>query len=99
SLLCGALTLVFLWWSLRLLFPDDKIIAPLATGFAAIWPLHISVGASAGNDALAGVLCAGMFWAIARFAKRIETPEYSWRDAALIGVSFGLGMLAKSTSL
>lgn len=99
SLLCGALALVFLWHSVRLLFPEDKLLAPFATGFAAVWPMHIAVGASAGNDALAGAMCAGMFWALARLARRVQGAEYSWRDAALIGVFFGLGMLTKSTSL
>lgn len=99
SLFCGALTLVFLWHSIRLLFPDDRVLAPLATGFGALWPLHLGVGASAGNDAIAGAMCAGVFWAMARLARRIETPEYSWRDAAIAGVFCGLGILSKSTSL
>jgi hypothetical protein len=99
SLLCGALTLVFLWNALRLLFPDDELLANLATGFAALWPLHIAVGASAGNDALAGAMCAGMLWSVARLASRLSRREYSWRDAAIIGIFFGLGMLSKSTAL
>lgn len=99
SLLCGALTLVFLWHSIRLLFPDNEVLAPLATSFCALWPLHIGVGASAGNDALAGLLCAGMFWAIARLAALIKKGEYSARDVALAGLFFGLGMLTKSSCL
>jgi hypothetical protein len=96
SLLCGIGALIFLWHSVRLLFPDNEIIAIIATGFGALWPLHIGVGASAGNDALAGSMCAAMFWAIARLASR---QEYSWRDAALVGAFFGLGMLSKSSCL
>jgi hypothetical protein len=99
SLLCSILTLVFLWNALRLLFPGDELLANLTTGFAAIWPLHVAVGASAGNDALAGAMCAGMFWSVARLAARLSRREYSWRDAALIGIFFGLGMLSKSTAL
>jgi hypothetical protein len=99
SMLCGALTLVLLWHALRLLFPNDEVLAALATGFVALWPLHINVGASAGNDAAAGLMCAGIFWAIARLATRAQTPEYSWRDAALVGVFFGLGLLSKSSCL
>lgn len=104
SLLCGGLSLIFLWSSLRLLFPDDRVLAPLATGFAALWPMHIAVSASAGNDALTGTLCAGMFWSVARLAQRAaqeenQQPKYLWRDAALVGVFFGLGMLAKSSAL
>jgi len=99
SLICGVFTLVFLWHSIRLLFPEDKVLAQLATGFGALWPLHIGVGASAGNDAIAGAMCAGVLWAIARLARRLELSEYSWRDAAIVGVVCGLGMLSKSTAL
>lgn len=99
SLVCGLLTLVFLWHSIRLLFPEDKILAPLATGLGALWPLHIAVGASAGNDAIAGAMCAGVFWSIARMAKRVELEQDSWQDAAIIGLFCGLGMLSKSTAL
>lgn len=99
SMLAGLVVLVLLWHSIRLLFPDDRVLAPLAIGFAAVWPMHIGVGASAGNDAIAGAMCAGMYWAVARFAVRVQGSEYSWRDAALVGAFFGLGMLSKSTSL
>jgi hypothetical protein len=99
SLVCGALTLVFLWHSLRLLFPDDRVLAPLATGFAALWPLHIGVGASAGNDALVGLMCAGIFWSVARLAARAQKEKNAARDVVLIGVFFGLGMLTKSSCL
>jgi hypothetical protein len=34
SLLCGVLTLVLLWRSVRALWPDDPLLAALATGFA-----------------------------------------------------------------
>jgi hypothetical protein len=96
SLLCGIGALIFLWNAVRLLFPGNEVLAIIATGFGALWPLHIGVGASAGNDALAGLMCAAMFWSIARLSAR---QEYSWRDAALIGVFFGLGMLSKSSCL
>lgn len=98
SLLCGVLTLVLLWHSVRLLFPDDKVLARYVTGFGALWPLHIGVGASAANDAMAGLMCAGVFWAMARVAVH-KNSKYSWREAGLLGLFFGLGMLTKSSSL
>lgn len=99
SLVCGGLSLIFLWHSLSLLFPGNPVLVRLATGFAAIWPLQIAVSASGGNDALTGALCAGMLWSVARLAEQLTGEKYSWRDAALVGVFFGLGMLTKTSAL
>jgi len=95
SLVCGALTLVLLWHAVSALFPHQKWLPSLATGFAALWPTHQGVGAAGSNDALAGLCCAGVLWAVAQGAKR----GWQWRDSVLVGVFFGLGMLSKSTSL
>ena len=95
SLLCGAVTLVFLWRAVVALFPDDRALPVLATGFLALWPLHQGVGASAGNDALAGLISAAIFFVIARGAAR------RWRvgDSIMLGVLVGLGLLTKMTCL
>ena len=97
SLLCGALTLVLLWHSVVALFPHNRGLALVATSFAALWPLHQAVGASASNDALAGLICAAIFFIIARAA----TQDRGWqmRDVALLGVLIGLGLLTKTTCL
>ncbi len=99
SLVCGALTIFFLWQALGWLLPNDKTLRWLATGFASLWPMHIAVGASGGNDALSGLFCAAMLWAVARMVPRAETGAISWRDGALLGLFFGLGLLTKSTAL
>lgn len=95
SLLCAALTLVLLWHSVATLYPGDNRLPLLATGFAALWPMHQGVGASAGNDALAGLIAAAVFTMIARSAGQ------SWRTRELIvvGVLCGLGLLTKTTCL
>ncbi len=95
SLLCGALTLIFIWKSARLLFPADLSIAILATGFAALWPLHLSVSAGSNNDALGGLWAAALFWCGAR----VLINGTNWRDAALMGLFVGLGALTKNTVL
>jgi len=95
SLLCGALTLVLLWRAVAALFPNKSNLPPLATGFAALWPLHQGVGASAGNDALAGLICAAIFAVIARASNR----AWQTRDAILLGILTGLGLLTKTTCL
>lgn len=96
SMICGALTLLFLWRTARLLFPFSPRVAILATGFAALWPLHIGVSASAGNDAMAGLICAAIFFGIARLFTAASTRA---RDFLLLGALCGLGILTKTTCL
>jgi hypothetical protein len=95
SLLCGVLILVLLWRSIRALWPNDSLLAALATGFAALWPLHQSVGAMTNNDAMAGLAAATVFHHIAQIGAR----GWRARDAAILGLLCGLGILSKSTSL
>ena len=95
SLICGALTLIFIWKSARLLFPADRSIAILSTAFAALWPLHLAVSAGSNNDALGGLWAAALFWCGARVTLRGS----NLRDAALMGLLVGLGALTKNTVL
>ncbi len=95
SLLCGAITLIFIWKSARLLFPTDRSVAILATAFAALWPLHLSVSAGSNNDALGGLWAAALFWCGAR----VLIKGSNLRDAALMGLFVGLGALTKNTVL
>ena len=95
SLLCGALTLIFVWKSARLLLPTNRSIAILATAFAALWPLHQAVSAGANNDAMGGLWAAALFWCGARVLLRGS----NLRDAALLGLYIGLGALTKNTVL
>ncbi|HEX8834666.1 MAG TPA: glycosyltransferase family 39 protein, partial [Abditibacteriaceae bacterium] len=95
SLLFGAATVVLVWRSLRELWPDNRQLAALATGFAALLPMHQAVGASGGNDAIAGFFCALMFYRVACGTNRVWTL----RDSVLLGVAIGLGMLSKTTCL
>jgi hypothetical protein len=92
SLLCGVLTLVLLWRSVRALWPDDPLLAALATGFAALWPLHQSVGAMTNNDAMAGLAAAAVFHQIAQIGAR----GWRTRDAAILGLLCGLGFCRKA---
>lgn len=93
SMLFGVGTLLLLWSSVRSLFPQNRDLPILATGFAAVLPLHAAVGASGGNDTAAGFFCAAMLWCIARGA-----GNWSLKDSVLLGACIGLGMLSKSTS-
>ena len=95
SLICGALTLIFIWKSARLLLPGDRSIAISATAFAALWPLHLGVSAGSNNDAMGGLWAAALFWCGARVLMR----GANLRDAALMGLFIGLGALTKNTVL
>ena len=95
SLGCGALTLIFIWKSARLLVPDDRAIAVIATALAALWPLHLGVSSGSNNDALSGLWAAALFWVGAR----VLLHGSNARDAALVGLFVGLGALTKNTIL
>jgi 4-amino-4-deoxy-L-arabinose transferase-like glycosyltransferase len=95
SILFGTATVALVWGAARRVFDDS--LACLATGFVALWPLHINVGAFAGNDAAAGSFCALIFYFVARGASVAKAP--SLKLCAALGVSCGLAMLTKSSCL
>ena len=95
SLGCGMLTLVCLWKTARYAFPKQPEVAALAPFFAALWPLHIGVGAGANNDSLGGLIAAALFCTAARaFAHGV-----SMREVWQIGVLAALGLYTKNTTL
>ena len=95
SMMCCAGVVALVWFSLLELFPENRELRLLATGFAALLPLNQTVGATAGNDSLAGLICAAMFYLIARGATR----EWRHLDSIAMGALLGLGMLTKNTCL
>lgn len=95
SLMCGALTLVLLWHAVVALFPRDPQLPVIATGFAALWPLHQGVGASASNGALACLICAAIYYGMARAATR----EWKLTDSILLGALVGCGLLTATSTL
>lgn len=95
SLLCGALTLVLLWRAVVALFPNDSRLPIITTGFAALWPLHQGVGASAANGALSCLFCSVVFYTIARASQR----QWKMSDSLLAGLFVGCGILTATSSL
>lgn len=93
SMICGALTVALVGLACRRVLQPN--VATLAMGFCALWPLHQAAGASSGNDAMAGLICAALFLSMTRLVGRAPTL----RDALLIGVLVGLGILTKTTCL
>ncbi|HEX9996778.1 MAG TPA: glycosyltransferase family 39 protein [Abditibacterium sp.] len=95
SLVCGLLTIWVIWNAARLVFPSNWRIAGLAAGLSALWPLHQGIGAGSNNDGLGGLLCALMFFLVARLWRY----GCVWRDVLLLGLVSGLGILTKNTTL
>ncbi|MDF2439865.1 MAG: hypothetical protein JWN98_849 [Abditibacteriota bacterium] len=93
SLICGALTVWLVGLACRRVLSPH--VAILATAFCALWPMHQAVGASSGNDAMAGLVCAALFLTMTRWIDRAPTM----RDAMLVGALIGVGILTKTTCL
>lgn len=101
SMLCGAAGLWLIWNAMVSLFPARREWAVIATGFAALWPLHIAVGSFAGNDSIADLVCTAMFWKMAQMVSKTSTSStrITVRDAAVVGILVGLGILSKNTTV
>lgn len=94
SMLFGAATICLIWGAAWRVF--DETTAAYAAGFAALWPLHVNVGAFAGNDAASGFFCALMLYLI---ACGMGGGAPSVRLCVALGATCGLGMLTKSSAL
>ena len=101
SLTCGVFTLVLLWHAIGHFFQasaERRTLQVLAVGLGALWPLHQGVGASAGNDALAGLMSAALFFLVVARSAKEEVRTTLSRRAALLGICLGLAILAKTTN-
>ncbi len=80
----------------RLMFPDDRPLALLATGFAATIPMHVAMTAAVNNDSLANLLLASSVLLMLK-AMRADGGRAVrlWTRA---GVVMGLAMLTKSSA-
>jgi 4-amino-4-deoxy-L-arabinose transferase-like glycosyltransferase len=95
SLVFGTATLILLWHAMRAALPGQPNLTILATGVAALLPLHQAIGAAASNDAAAGFFCALIFLLIARgTAEKWTTATSIW-----MGLAIGLGILSKMSCL
>lgn len=95
SLLAGVATLLVLWQVLIRLFPAEPALAAGGLWFAALWPLHQGVSASAGNDSLAGLMGALIFGVLACGVSHEWTPKL----LRITGLVLGLSLLTKNTLL
>jgi hypothetical protein len=96
SIALGALHLLFLFGSLRLIFPDRRgpVLAGLVIG--AFIPAVLLQFQFVGNDALAMTLSAGAVYCTL-LALRRETTSIALHAA--VGIVLGLAMLAKASAV
>jgi 4-amino-4-deoxy-L-arabinose transferase-like glycosyltransferase len=95
TLLIGAAALLALYACAGLLLPRDRATALLAVGLAAFVPMHVAVGASVSNDALAELALSLVLWrCLLALRDGLTTP-----GAAGLGLAVGLGLLTKLSCL
>ncbi|MFP4324271.1 MAG: DUF2142 domain-containing protein [Anaerolineales bacterium] len=81
---------------LRLLFPEQPWLAPLAAGFVVFIPQHLAFLGGVNNDPFANLLVACTLLAVVWYlARPAEAPRL--REALVLGVLVGLAFLTKST--
>jgi hypothetical protein len=95
SMLCGLATIWVIWGAARLVLPSNWRVAAVAAGFSALLPLHQAIGTGASNDGLSGLVCALLFYLVAR----LWTYGPTWRDVWQLGLVAGLGIATKNTTL
>lgn len=61
SVLFAATTVVVAWFTIRFVFPEQKIFALAVTSFMVFWPMHSHVTASINSDTLAELLASLFF--------------------------------------
>lgn len=77
------------------LFPRRREIAVAAAALVAVWPVQAQLGGAVSNDALCHFWCAIILVALARWVGHGARIK----DAVVVGVVFGCGLLTKTTVL
>ncbi len=94
SILLGALSLIFIYHTIQLIF-EDKRISLVGTIFAALLPTHVMLSSSVSNDILAELIFSvGLYLIIYQLLKGL-----SWKLTILTGVVAGAAILTKTTCI
>jgi hypothetical protein len=91
SALLSGITLLLVWVSARWLWPAAPAVAILATSYVALLPERAASAGRVNNDLLVEITCAAVFALLAR----VWAGGPTWRQAALVGLCLGLGVLSK----
>ncbi len=95
SALLGSGTLLCLFGSSRLLWPNQPRRALVATGMVAFLPQFNFVHASISNDVLITLLASLALWQLLRLWR----ATISWQRLLLLGITVGLAALTKTAGL
>ena len=105
STLLGLGTLLAIYGSARLLWPEAQTRPLIATALVAFLPQFNFVHASVTNDALIIFLCSAALWQLIRFWTQppdltgFSKPVRSALRLALLGVTIGLAALTKNAGV
>ena len=89
------LTILVVFRALRDVFPERPAVYLGGAAYVAFLPSQAQLSGAITNDSLTTLLCAVLFWKLARLFRR----DRHWRDSVLIGVTLGVGLLTKSSVL
>lgn len=95
SVLVTTLSVFFIYWAARLLWPKETSTAWAMTLVYAFWPQFLFIGSVTTNDALATTWAAVIFYLTVRLALR----PLQWQTVLGLGVATGLAMLTKINTL
>ncbi len=84
-------TVALVFFACRDLFPKRGEIAVGAAAFVVCLPTQAQLGGAINNDPLNTLICAAIFWRLGALILRGQTI----RDAAWLGILFGLGLWTK----
>ncbi len=97
SLGLSCVTITFTFLIARRLFPENDLLALLASALAAFNPMVLFINASVNNDNLLMMLSTVSLWAILPLAQP-QVERFAWKAAGL-GVLLGLVALSKVSGL
>ncbi len=95
SILLGLVAISLIYATVRLIFPDEPILAIVSAGFAALLPTHIAILSTVNNDILLEVWFSLCLWLLAQCLLR----GFSLWRAGWLGVILGLALLTKVSAL
>lgn len=88
------------WRAGKDLFPQRPELPLALAAFVAFLPTQAQLAGAVSNDAPAHFFCALIVWRLGRFFTPLTPVSVSvWREGALLGLFFGLGLLTKLTVL
>jgi 4-amino-4-deoxy-L-arabinose transferase-like glycosyltransferase len=82
SVLEGTLTILFTYLLARELFEKNKMIAILAAGFLAAFPVHLQFSRLGVNDIMDGLNVTLVLWLLVRAIRKNRTIDYLWPGIA-----------------